>query len=375
MRVLQVLTDLRDEGAEQAAVDLAGAREPGLEAHLVYLREPSEGRKAAEEHGVEVHGPLCGDARLKSCVAALKGLVRDLDTDIVHSHLTLPGIWCAALRRQGKVRMVHTAHERAGELSWAARKLQWPRIVARADRVVCLCGSLEAELVARYPAARGKTVVIPRGVDPRRVAPRRSREDVRREMGLPSDALVVLHVADVAHRSKGHIFVIDAMRQVCDEYPYTYLLVAGDLRDQALARELNQRIAGLDLQRRVKLLGARGDVPDLLGASDILALPSLHEAAPMTVVEAMMVGLPVVSTPVGACPEMVADGETGILVPPGNADALATAIMELAGKEPWRLRLGAAAKERALRLYSLEHTQALHAEMYRELLGQEEAGG
>jgi glycosyltransferase involved in cell wall biosynthesis len=263
---------------------------------------------------------------------------------------------------------VHSLREQVDKLAWYGRKFLWPKIIARADRLVCECASVEVDVVKKYPAARGKTVVIPNGVDASRAAARRTRGDVRSEMGIPSDAMVVLQVAPLTDRSRGHLFLIEAMRKVYNEFPYTYLLVAGELRNPGLLDEMNQRINSLDLHRRVKLLGARDDVADLLGASDIFVAPSLEDDVPAWLVEAMIAGLPVVATAVGACPEVVTDSETGILVPPGEAGALATAIMELSANPVWRQRLAAAGREMAQDTYTLEHVGAKHAEMYRALV-------
>ncbi len=373
MRVLHVLLNLSVNGPEQAAVDIAAWREDDIEAHLAYLAEPSDGRQAAEGAGIEVHGPLGASGQSKACVAALQRLVDELDVDVVHSHLTYPGNWCAALRAGGKVRMVHSVREPVGELAWYGRKFLWPKIIARADRLVCECAAAETEVVAKYPAARGKTVVIPNGVDPTRAAARRTRGEVRSEMGIPSDAMIVLQVAPVTDRGKGHLVLIEAMRKVCNEFPYTYLLVSGELRNLGLLDELNERINGLELHRRVKLLAARDDVADLLGASDIFVAPALEGGAQPWLVEAMMAGLPVVATSVGACPEVVKDSETGILVAPGDGDALATAIMELSANAAWRQRLAAAGREMAMGSYTLEHVGAKHAGMYRALVAGEQA--
>jgi glycosyltransferase involved in cell wall biosynthesis len=306
-------------------------------------------------------------------VVALQKLVDELDVDVVHSHMTYAGNWCAALRAGGKVRMVHSVREQIDRVAWYGRKFLWPKIIARADRLVCEYASVEADLVGKYSAAKGKTVVIPDGIDPNRAAASRTRADVRSEMGIPSDAMVVLQVAPVTDRNRGHLQLIEAMRKVCNEFPYTYLLVAGDLRNLGLLDELNERINGLELHRRVNLLAARDDVADLLGASDIYVAPALEDGEPTVLVEAMMAGLPVVATTVGACPEVVKDSETGILVPPGESDALATAIMELSANPAWRQRLAAAGKEMAMDTYSLERVGARHAEMYRALVAGEPA--
>lgn len=366
MRVLHVVVNLDADGPERAAVDLAAQREKGVGQHLTYLAGEAGALEAAKARGVKLHGPL-GGGQAKACSAALRQMVEELKIDVVHSHLAPAAQW-SVKASGGKVRMVHTVREPMGKLSWTARKLVWPKIVAKASRLVCECTSVEEEVVGRFPAAKGKVVVIPEGVDPARAKARRSQKDVRSEMGLPSDAIVVLQVADITDRSKGHLTLVEAMRQVCNEFPYTYLLIAGDTRNQGLVEEVKEKIHGLELHRRVKLLGRRDDVADLLGASDVFVMPSTRARAPVIIVEAMMAGLPVVTTAVGSCGEMVKDSETGIVVPPGEAGPLATAIMELSTNSMWRQKLADTGRERALSTYALARVGAMHAEMYRAMM-------
>jgi glycosyltransferase involved in cell wall biosynthesis len=117
-----------------------------------------------------------------------------------------------------------------------------------------------------------------------------------------------------------------------------------------------------------ELLGERGDVPQLLASADVFVLSSRSEGLPMSILEAMAAGLPVVASAVGGIPELVADGETGLLVPPGDADALAAALQRLVGDPELRRRMGAASAERAEREFSLEAVRAAHVALYDRLL-------
>jgi glycosyltransferase involved in cell wall biosynthesis len=135
-------------------------------------------------------------------------------------------------------------------------------------------------------------------------------------------------------------------------------LVAGDGPD----RELIPAAAPLEL------LGERDDVPDLLAAADVFVLSSRSEGLPISILEAMAAGLPVVATRVGGVPELVVDGETGLLVPPGDARALAAALRTLLGDRELRLRLGAAGRARAEREFDLPAFRQAHLDLYERLL-------
>ncbi|HVM69821.1 MAG TPA: glycosyltransferase family 4 protein [Gaiellaceae bacterium] len=140
-------------------------------------------------------------------------------------------------------------------------------------------------------------------------------------------------------------------------------VVAGDGPDRpALEAERDE------LGVRVELSGERDDVPALLAAADVFVLSSRSEGMPMSILEAMAAGLPVVASAVGGVPELVVDGETGLLVPPGDADALAAALRLVLEDADLRRRLGSAGRERAQRAFGLERFRREHLALYERLL-------
>jgi glycosyltransferase involved in cell wall biosynthesis len=143
------------------------------------------------------------------------------------------------------------------------------------------------------------------------------------------------------------------------------LLVAGDGPDRP---GLTTEIARLGLDGAVELLGTRDDVDQLLAAADLFVLSSRSEGMPMSVLEAMAAGVPVIASAVGGIPELVRDGETGALVPPGDPDRLGGAIRRLAGDPALRQRYGEAGRARAEREFALENCRQAHLELYRSVL-------
>ena len=140
-------------------------------------------------------------------------------------------------------------------------------------------------------------------------------------------------------------------------------LVAGDGPDRPA---LEEEIARLGVA--LELPGERDDVPELLAAVDVFVLSSRSEGMPISILEAMAAGLPVVASAVGGVPELVVDGETGVLVPPGDPDALAEALRRLLQDPELRRRLGAGGRERARDEFSLERFRREHLELYERLL-------
>jgi glycosyltransferase involved in cell wall biosynthesis len=173
-------------------------------------------------------------------------------------------------------------------------------------------------------------------------------------------------VAAVArfHPVKDHATLLRAFANVSAAVQDVDLLLVGD---GPLRPDLEAQADALGITRRVRFLGVRHDVPDILAASDVFVLPSLSEAASITLLEAMATGTPVVATNVGGNPEIVRHDENGLLTPRGDAPAMAMAIVRLL-REPERAReLGAHAAEQVRRTYRLERTIDRYHTLYREL--------
>ena len=145
------------------------------------------------------------------------------------------------------------------------------------------------------------------------------------------------------------------------DLPNGKLLMIGD---GELRPQVEDFIHQNELEDRVVLMGTRYDVPDILAASDIFVLPSRWEGLPYVVIEASMAGLPVVASRVGGIPELVEDSVTGLLVPPGNPEALSEAIQRLLDNEDLRHQMGQAGREKALREFTSDHMLAETDKIY-----------
>jgi glycosyltransferase involved in cell wall biosynthesis len=179
------------------------------------------------------------------------------------------------------------------------------------------------------------------------------REAQRAELGLPPEATVLICVARFAPQ-KAHDVLLRAFDRARREQPGLRLLLVGDdpfgdgrRRAEALAAELG-------LGESVQFLGVRRDVPRLLGLSDVFVMSSLWEGFGLVFLEAMSAGLPVVASRVSGVPEVIADGETGLLVPPRDVEALAAALGRVAKDPALRERLGTAGRVRVRNSFGLE---------------------
>ena len=223
----------------------------------------------------------------------------------------------------------------------------WWKYRRGVDGFIAISRAVAAELEAGgVPAGRIRLVYS--GVEPP-VVPAGAREQVAAELGLAAHRLLVGNVAGlVGHKDQATL--LRALRLAVEEEPRLVLLLVGE---GELREELERLAAELGLDReRVRFLGFRTDVGRILGALDLFVMSSSREGLGTAVVDAMMAGVPVVATAAGGLPEMVEDGVTGRLVPPGDPEALAAAILHALRHPEETARMAAAAGETARRRFS-----------------------
>jgi glycosyltransferase involved in cell wall biosynthesis len=206
------------------------------------------------------------------------------------------------------------------------------------------------------------------GVDLDRFRARGSRAEARKNLGFWNDTPVVGIVARLT-REKGYPEFLQAAAVVREQCPSTRFLSIGP-SDAADLGEFRELASQLGISRAVEFLGMRVDVPTLYEAMDIVVLPSHREGMPTTLMEAAAMGRPVVATDIRGCRDVVSHGETGLLVPPRNPKALATAITSLLSDPERRRTMGLAARRRAERLFDQRKVFSQVEAVYRQLLEQ-----
>lgn len=266
---------------------------------------------------------------------------------IVHTHTSKAGVLgrLAAWATGVKV-VMHTPHGHVfyGHFGRAAsRVFLWIEraLAGKTTGLIALTESERDEHLALAVGRAERFSVVPSGIDLARFRAAVSRGSRPRPPGFdcPSDALVIGSVGWLTD-VKGHRFLIEAFAALKPRYPKLHVVIvgSGELRDDYLALA-----ARLGVKDSVHLLGDRQDVPDCLAAMQLFVLPSLNEGMGRALIEAMAAGLPVVASRVGGVPAIVEDRRTGLLVPAGDAGALAKALEELLNKPEWAGELGAAA--------------------------------
>ena len=272
--------------------------------------------------------------------------------DIVHAH-GLRAAWVAALARRRRLfPLIFTAHN-AVERSLPAR-LALALISRQCVKIVAVSQSVAGSLAAcGVPPA--KLQVIPNGVDLGHwTPPADSRTEARALLSLPETAFVVASAARFSPE-KG----LDVLLQAAKQRRHMTFVVAGDgPQFETLSR---------DLPPNVKLLGQVDDVRPLLFAADVFAVPSRREGQGIAVLEAMAAGVPIAASHVGGLAEMLTDGETALLVPPGDPDALAVALSRLQSDSRLRQKLAQNAAALAQSRYSLPPMLDVLTALYQEV--------
>ncbi len=331
---------------------MRGARARGHEVVGVCAEGPL--LAGPREEGFRVAGvPMARSLSLRAqwrAFRALVALLRAERPDLVHGHMPISGFLARVAARVAGVPLVaYTCHgflfNQPGP-AWrrgASLAMEW--IGARLTDVLMTVSTEEAADARRLLQA--KAVPIGNGRDPAKFRPdAAARARVRAALCVPESRVVVIVVSRLV-RHKGHPELLAAMRDL----PHAELWVVGERLASDHGEDLEPVFAASGLGARLRRLGYREDIPALLAAADIFALPSHFEGLPMSVIEAMLTGLPVVATDVRGPREQVVPGETGLLAPPRMVAPLAEALRRLAADAGLRARMGEAGRARALDLY------------------------
>jgi len=301
----------------------------------------------------------------------LRQLIRHGGFDVVHTHSSKAGALGRAAAHLGRgPAVVHTPHSFAflhdAEFSRLKRRLYLlveRRLGRRTTRMVAVSRAEGDAAVRHGIVPRDRITVIWNGVEAE-LAPSRPRSEIRRELGIGSDAPVLVSVG-LLEVSKGHRFLVEAVGRVMSDLPELRCLIVGD---GSRRRELEEQCRGAGLASNITFTGHRRDAVDLIAAGDALVLPSLWEGLPYVILEAMALAVPVVSSDVGGCGELLDHGTTGLLVPAADATALAGAITDLL-RDPARPEgMGRQGRDRARSRFSVDEMMARYARLYAEVV-------
>jgi len=334
LRVVHLVEALDTGGLEHVVASLARhARERGFEVGVVCAVRA--GHVAAEIEAADVRVRVLGATgyRPRDILKAAHAL-REMGPDIVHSHGHFAGVLGrAAAWWAGIPIAVHHLHTIDTTLRRRHRRLE--RLLAGVTWRVLCCSRAVAEH-ARHDLAVPSSLllIVPNGIDP---APASSEGTARAAIGNPAAPIVGCLGSLAPH--KGQAVLLRSLEHLPPDRPLPTIVFIGDGPERPALESL---AASLSRRPRVLFLGERRDARSLLPAFDLLVVPSIaREGFGLAAIEAMDAGIPVVASRVGGLPEVVEDGRTGVLVPPGDAAALARAVSRLLEGPENRRSLGA----------------------------------
>lgn len=360
VRVLHVIPNFGPGGAERLLVNLLeefDCERFDVAAVSLYAESGTILEKEIREKGLKVcyfnkhKGP---DLRM---IRELWCVFRDFRPDVVHTHLYVlrytlwPAVFCHIPVQ------IHTVHNVAQkEVDRAGKFVHW--LAFRLAGVVPVSISQEVAVTVRNLYGHEiETPVIYNGIPTGRFSVCSNRKD-------EDDNIILLHVGRFSPE-KNHRLLIESFALALEECSRLHLWLVGD---GELKSDIEKLVAEKGLQSYVSFLGIRADVAEILGQCDVFVLTSDWEGFGLVVAEAMAAGRPVIATAVGGVPELVIDGETGILVPPQDTQALAQAILKLATNPEIGQQMGRRGQMRARKQFDIARTAREYESLYLRIL-------
>ncbi|MBI4169317.1 MAG: glycosyltransferase [Acidobacteria bacterium] len=372
-RVLHVISTLLPGGTEMAALRLVQRLDPArYDFQVAYLKgEPALAREF-ETAGARVVGMRLRGKADPLCLVRLWRHVRRERIDLVHTHMDLADYYGAFAARLGGARGLISSKHNADEFRTRRTWKRYPFLALErlayeaADAVIVVSAGLVEFLREAEHLPTRKMVVIVNGVDGRIAGAAPPRDEARRRLGLPPFDPLVGTVGRLAPQ-KGQIDLLRALPAILAAFPSAGVVLAGEGPSRG---DLESEARRLGIADRVVFLGHRRDVPVVLAALDLFALPSLWEGLPQALLEAMALSLPVVAARATGVADVVSDGETGLLVPARHPAALAGAAISLLRDPVLARRLGASGRRAVLEKHSLAAMASQIDRLYRRVLGE-----
>jgi len=361
-RILYVITDLKVGGVPLHLHRLAvNMRERGFQPTVASLAPSEPVADRLEAEGIPVRScDACGrwDVRV---FFRLKRIIRETRPNIIHSflfHGNFAARFAARMAGFPRDRLLCEIQTVEVERRWHLTVDRWTHGMCRAT--IGNSPSVVEHLAVAARIPRDRLLLVRGGIDVERI--RKARPIDRASFGISTKAPLILWVGRL-DPVKGLEILIEAFRVVSDRTDAHLVLVGnGPLRASLCAQ-----VARLGLDSRVHLIGARNDVPSLLAAANLFVFPSRTEGLPNALLEAMAAGLPIITTDAPGCRDLIAHGETGLLVPYGDTISLADSLLSLLRDREQAAKLGQRAHQAVLRDWHAESMYGAYQDVYRTI--------
>lgn len=338
-----------------------GLKQRGVDVEFMTKRDCHYGQRL-QACGIPVHDHVPRRKFSWTSIRAIRRVLIAGRHDIIHlfnNNAIVNGIFASL----GLPVKVITYRGQTGNISRRDPTCYLTHLNPRVDRIVCVSEAVRESLIGEV-SDPGKLVTIYKGHDLRWYAYARPTD--RAALGAPADAFLIACVANYRPR-KGIEVLLEATHRLPADTPIHLLIVGRGMTEP----EVRDRVAASPIAGHIHLLGFRKDVLDIVAACDATVLPSIkREGLPKTVIESMALGVTPIVTATGGGPELVEHGASGLVVAPGDADALAAAMLRLQSAPEENRRMGLAARQRLGTHFTLEASVEAHMRLYQALLNE-----
>jgi glycosyltransferase involved in cell wall biosynthesis len=365
VKVLQLISSGGYYGAENMLLNLcASQQKAGCENSLMLfynVHAPNvEFYERARRRGLSVRMVHCQGRADWRAVRQIEECIQEDGIQLLHTHGYKADLYgYVAARRSGKP-IVATCHNWVGGTAALGIYNRLDRMALKRFQGLAAVSDSVAQRLLDSGVAAKKIRTIANGID----VPTFERS--RPFPVFEFDGNKVVGMVARLDLQKGFEYLLRAARELCATFPTLKVVIVGEGPDRQAIENMVQRFG---LQSNVILAGQHSDMPGIYAAMDIFVLPSLNEGLPMTILEAMAASRPVIATRVGAIPKVIKDGDTGLLVDPGDVDVLRNALSRLLTDSDLGRRLGSAGHEWVSRNYTSEAMALKYRQMYDEVLG------
>ena len=374
LRVLHIIKAKGIAGAELHLLTLLpGLRAHDVDARLIVLAEPgNQGARemvsAAEARGIPTQSEPIYRNLNPGLTARLRTRIRSHKPSIVHTHLLHADLYVIPAARLARIRGVITSRHNDAPFRERLPLRTTNTVIWRmVDAGIAISEAVRRFSIENEGALPEKMHTIHYGL-PLKGAKYEdkagARESLRQEIGVDAETPIAGIVARLTEQ-KGIIYALIAFAKIADRVPDAHLVIAGD---GPLYDQLAHETARLGIAARTHFLGWRQDTPQLFAAFDIMLMPSLWEGFGLTLLEAMAQSTPIIASNTSALPEVVINGETGLIVPPRDAKTLAAAMLRLFEDKPLRMHMGMLGEDRLEAHFGAERMIDATAALYKDIL-------
>lgn len=347
MNIMHVVLSLEYGGLEKVTLDLANhLNNVRFKVTICCLDRLGDLAKEAENRGIKVLFVKRKPGIDFSLPFRLRRVFKDEKIDIVHTHNHAPMLYGTLGARLAGIRAIfNTIHGREKKIK---NKAIWSMVWKMNSRIITISQDAKKELVKHSGINPEKIGVIYNGIDISRF----------KKSGVDNN---IIGTVSRLSLEKDNFTMLEAFKIITSRFDNVSLVIAGD---GPLRESLKSKVESLKLEDKVQFLGFRNDIPEILSGFDVFALSSLTEGISISLLEAMASGKPVVATNVGGNPEVVVNGETGLLVPPKDPAKMAEAIIKILSDKEMAKRMAEAGRKRAEEKFSLERMVKEYQELY-----------